>query len=263
MINLLLMFVMIAALGGMVFCGRHHRKDAKFQLLALTLLVIVIASGGLFMCSLSSMSLLGDNEYSKMQNARESKLQEAQGYVLANFIRNRFPQTREVLLIISDGATLSGSAMIDQLRNGNIGTLRMEMLHSRQLQNQSSGKLINPAMDRHAETQSIDAAIARHSDAEVVILYGVAPSGDSIRRLKVYQQPFSKRPKLIVCGLTNLNDWVSRQLRDGFFSALLVTDLTRVARHNEELPENLMEVFDSSYVLITPDNIKNFRRFFH
>ncbi len=263
MINLLLLFVMIAALCGMVFCGRQQRRDAKFQLLALSLLVVVIASGGLFMWSLSSMSLLGDNDYNKEQNAREIKLHESQGYVLANFIRNRFPQIKEILLIMPEGSTAANTGMIEQLRTGNIGTLRMEIIRNSQLNVQDSGKLINPAMERHAETQAIDAAIARHRDTQLVILYGVAPSGDSIRRLKVYQRPFSSRPKIIVCGLANLNDWAARQLRDGFFSALLVTDLTRIAQQNEELPDNLMKVFDSSYVLITPDNISRFRRFFH
>ena len=96
-----------------------------------------------------------------------------------------------------------------------------------------------------------------------IILYNLAPSGDSIRYLQVYDQPYDKRAKIIVIGLANLDAWAARQLRDGFFDAMVITDLTRASRSKELLPDNLMEAFDSCYVLINRNNLNRNRRYFH
>ena len=257
MINLLLMALMIAALLGMVFCNRQNRKNTKFQLIALSLLIIVIASGGMFMCRLSSLSMLGGSaEDTASEN--DKKLHAAQGYVVANFIRNSYSGKDQVLLIMPEGIAQRTAPLIEQLRNGNIGNLRIELIRQN-----NSDKLITPAADSRYETKAIDAAIARHSEAQTIIFCGLAPSGNTIRYLQVYDQPYNKRAKIIVLGLSNLNDWAARQLREGFFDALVITDLTRVSRSRERLPENLMEVFDSCYVLVTRDNLNRNRRYFH
>lgn len=258
MINLLLLALMIAALLGMVFCNRQQKKSSRFQIIALSLLVIVIASGGMFMCRLGSLTVLGMKDNSDPVSSNDKKLQAAQGYVVANFIRNSFPNQNQVLLIMPEGISHRSVPFIDELRNGNIGNLRVEVIR------QNTGdKLITPAADRRSESRAIDEAIARHRDAQTVILYNLAPSGDSIRYLQIYDQPYSKRAKIIVLGLSNLNDWAARQLREGFFNAMVITDLTRGSRSREHLPDNLMEVFDSCYVLITRDNLNRNRRYFH
>lgn len=258
MINLLLMALMIAALLGMVFCNRQNRKNTKFQLIALSLLVIVIASGGMFMCRLGTLSVLGLNETEDPESENDKKLRASQGFVVANFIRNSYAGKNQILLIMPEGISHRSGAFIDELRTGNAGNLRVELIRQN-----NSDKLITPAADKRNETNAVNAAIARHSDAEIIILYGLAPSGDSIRYLQVYDQPYDKRARIIVLGLTNLNDWAARQLREGFFDAMVITDLTRVSRSREALPENLMEVFDSCYVLVTRDTLNRNRRYFH
>ena len=188
MINLLLLVLMIAALLGMVFCNRRQKKNAKFQLIALSLLVIVIASGGMFMCRLGSLSVLGLKEDNDPISSNDKKLQAAQGYVVANFIRNSYPGKNQVLLVMPEGLSHKSVPFIDELRNGNIGNLRVEIIRQN-----NNDKLITPAADRRSATRAIDAAIARHSNAQTIILYNLAPSGDSIRYLQVYDQPYDKR----------------------------------------------------------------------
>ena len=41
MVNLLLLALMIAALLGMVFCNRQQKKNTRYQVIALSLLVLV------------------------------------------------------------------------------------------------------------------------------------------------------------------------------------------------------------------------------
>jgi len=124
-------------------------------------------------------------------------------------------------------------------------------------------KLITPAADRLAEAGSIDAAVAKHPDAKLVILAGISPSGESLKKLKLYSLPASRRPRLVIIGLSNLTGWVEKQLENGFFDALIVADLTKSALGITELPDNPLEVFNRYYVLITKDNLRRNRRFFH
>ena len=58
-LNILLVLLMVASLGGMLFCGKEHRNRPTLQLIALLLLVLVIVSGGMFMCRLGALSVLG------------------------------------------------------------------------------------------------------------------------------------------------------------------------------------------------------------
>ena len=258
MINLLLLALMIAALLGMVFCNRQQKRNIKFQIIALSLLVVVIASGGMFMCRLGTLSVLGMNENDNSASEKDKMLRASQGFVTANFIRNRYPQKNQVLLVMPENVVSRNAAFIEELRNGNIGNLRVELIR-----HNNNDKLITPAADSRAETRSIDAAIAKHPEAQTIILCGLTPSGSSIRYLQVYEQPFNKRAKIIVIGLSNLDTWAARQLRDGFFDALIITDLTKISQGNTALSDNLMEIFNSCYVLITKDNLNRNRRYFH
>lgn len=258
MINLLLLALMIAALLGMVFCNRQQKQNTKFQLIALSLLVIVIASGGMFMCRLGTLSVLGMNENDNSANENDKKLRASQGFVTANFIRNRYPQKNQVLLVLPESQVSRSASFIEQLRSGNIGNLRVELIRQN-----NNDKLITPVADNRAETRAIDAAIAKHPEAQTIILYGLTPSGGSIRYLKVYEQPYTERAKIIVIGLSNLDSWAVRQLRDGFFDALIITDLTKISQGKTVLSDNPMEVFNSCYVLISKENLNRNRRYFH
>lgn len=258
MVNLLLLALMIAALLGMVFCNRQQKKNTRYQVIALSLLVLVIASGGMFMCRLGTLSVLGLNGNDNPTNDNDKKLRAAQGFVTGNFIRNSYKSGKNILIIMPEGVAASAEPFINELRAGNIGTVRIELIRL-----DNSDNLITPAADHRAESRAIDAAIARHSDSDVIIFYGLAPSGASIRYLQVYEQPYEKRAKIIVLGLTNLNEWAARQIREGFFDAMIITDLTKASHSRTILPDNHMEVFDSCYVLITRSNLNRNRRYFH
>lgn len=259
MINLLLLIIMIAALCGMVFCNRKQRKDTRLQAVALGLLVVVIASGGMFMCRQDTLSMLGLNE-SGQQDEFEQKLRAAQGYVVANYIKSSYPGKRKVLLVAPEGYGAFGSALLRQMLETQVGALAQETLH---VAGSDNSKLITPAADRTRESQAIDQAIARHPDAKVVILLGVSPSGDSLRRLNIYRKNYSERPRMIIIGISNLNEWVAQQLSSGMWDALVVTDLTKTSLENNVLSENPIELFNSRYVLVTRDNLQRNRRFFH
>lgn len=260
MLNLLLMVLMIAALGGMVVCNRQHRKSTKFQGIALGLLVVVIASGGMFMCRLGTLSVLGLSDITN-DDSIDMKLRSAQGYVTANYIHNSLPAQSKILLISPQGNSVFDRALLEQLRDSGAKLVVQETLTQEEKDDPS--KLITPAADRIAEAGSIDAAVAKHPDAKLVILAGISPSGESLKKLKLYSLPASRRPRLVIIGLSNLTGWVEKQLENGFFDALIVADLTKSALGITELPDNPLEVFNRYYVLITKDNLRRNRRFFH
>ena len=261
MVNLLLMVLMIAALSGMVVCNRQHRKSTRYQSIALILLVVVIASGGMFMCRLGTLAVLGLSDTDGRDDTIDRKLRMAQGYVIANYIHNSLPASSKILLISPQGNSAFDQALLEQLHDSGAKLVVHEKLA--QEETAEPDKLITPAADRMAEAQSIDAAIERHKDAKLVILAGISPSGESLKRLKLYSMPASRRPRIVICGLSNLTGWVENQLERGIFDAMVVTDLTKTSMGISELPENPLEIFNRYYVLITKDNLRRNRRFFH
>lgn len=259
MINIVLMTLMIAALCGMVLCNRKHRKDFHFQVIALALLAVVIASGGIFMCRIDSNLLLGGPE-DIPQHELDDKLRAAQGYVVANYIRTTCRNSGKVLLISPADSSRMNMILLGELQTAGLGTLIHEKIVFPD--DRPGDKLINPVADRSAEVSCIDGAIAKHPDAHTVILAGISPSGASLQRLNIYKMSASRRPNIIVIGLNNLNDWAYRMLKEGFFSAIVFTDPVRILPSLENMPENPVAVFNSCYVLITKDNLERNRRFF-
>lgn len=260
-LNILLVLLMVAALVGMLICGKGRQSRPALQLIALLLLVLVIVSGGMFMCRLGALSVLGVQDDSDLHLQFEQKLREAQGYVLGNYIKNSFPDRKNVLLISRNSFHAFNAALGTQLNAAGISGLRTELL-SESPASPADDKLLTPGVEQRAEGSAIDAAIARHSNVEVVILVGVASSGDSVTRLKVYQQNEAVRPKIIVVGLNGLNEWFARQIENGVISAVVLPDFTKPFRYEGALPENPVEIFNDHYVLITPANLKRNRRFF-
>ena len=259
MISLILMTLMIAALIGMVICNRYHRKDMRFQIIALVLLTIVLACGGLFMCRLDTNTLLGvktDTDTDSLDN----KLRAAQGFVTANYIRTACGSNGKVLLISPDSALQLNHSLLAEFHKVGL----TQVVHENIIfpDNTPGDKLINPVADRAAETSSIDAAITRHRDARVVVIAGISPSGASLYKLNVYKLPSERRPRLIIIGLNNLTDWCARMIRDGFFDAVMAVDPTRSLPVADKIPDNPVELFGCCFVFITKDNLQRNMRFF-
>ena len=259
MISLVLMALMIAALVGMVFCNRRHRKDMRFQVIALVLLTIVIACGGLFMCRLDTNTLLGVDPEAE-NSELDSKLRAAQGFVVASYIRTLCGSNGKVLLISPASTIQLNQSLLSEFHNAGLGRLVHEKITFPD--NAPGDKLINPIADRAAEASSIDTAIERHRDASAVVIAGIAPSGASLQKLRAYSIPRDRRPRLIIIGLNNLTDWCARMIRDGYFDAVSAADPARNIPSADKIPENPVELFDCCYVLITKDNLHRYMRFF-
>lgn len=252
------MTIMIAALAGMVFCNRQRHKKTQYQVFALVLLLVVIISGGTFMYNIDTMAMFGlknEEQSEKLDHA----LSEAQGYVLANFIKNKYPAKCKVLLISQNGNSSFDQAFISNLCKNEVDNVIREQLSLQTVDD----KLITPPADRAAENRAIDQAIAKHTDCNIVVLAGISPSGESLYKLQVYRLPYDRRPALFVVGMTNLNSWAYNQLHNGFFEALVTANPAKTIPTFEALPENPIDVFSQYYVLITKDNLQRNQRFFH
>ena len=260
MISLLLTAVMIAALCGMVICNRKHRKGAHYQLIALGLLVVVIASGGMFMCCIDAFGMLGLSESGKNTPQDIHRQTRACGFVLGNYIHSNTVAGSKILLISSEKHSLLNTTIISRLAEFGMTNVVQEHLQLKSVHDEDN--LVNPTEDRMAESLSIDEAVARHPDAKFVVISGLSPSGEALRRLKTYKIPESRRPRLIIVGITRLNDWVYNQLENNYFDALIATDLTKNIP-NTESSDNLLEVFNNRFVLITRQNLVRNQRFFH
>jgi (p)ppGpp synthase/HD superfamily hydrolase len=120
MINLLLTSIMIAALCGMVFCNRKHKKGTYYQIAALILLVLVLISGGMFMCRLDSMGFFGLDKVDELRAANDQKYVESQAHVVASYIKNSRPGKKKVLLIVDKANNNLGGFVTSKLNDMNV-----------------------------------------------------------------------------------------------------------------------------------------------
>lgn len=260
-LNILLVLLMVASLGGMLFCGKGHRSRPALQLIALLLLVLVIVSGGLFMCRLGALSMLGVEDDPDRHVKYDQKLREAQGFVLGTYIKNAFPGKKNVLLISRNSFRAFNDALALELRNTGNFKMRTEILND-EFDTPAADKLLTPGAEQRAEGTAIDAAVAAHPEAEVILLVGISSYGDAATKLKVYKLRDAVRPKIIVVGINSLTEWFARQIENGVIAAVVLPDFTKPLRYDEALPENPVEVFNEHYVLIHPGNLRRNRRFF-
>ncbi|MBE6379884.1 MAG: hypothetical protein E7047_03035 [Lentisphaerae bacterium] len=258
MINILLTAVMIAALCGMVFCNRKQRKNSKYQLVALGLLVVVIASGGMFMCQSSALSFLGlgSSDHTVAENNR--KFNYSQGVVLGKYIKNNFPDNSRILLISPEGNVTFNDALQNEL--GSMQVEHMPLAVSDQGED-SDGTLITGGSANSAAPDSINTAINRRKNVDLVIAAGRVELKD-LKDLDMYGWSASRRPQLIVQGCTEPDEWLSEQIKLGYIRAVVVADPTKRIP-GESLPDDMQKVFDSRYVLIHKGNLDEHKAFFY
>lgn len=259
MVKILLMTVMIAALCGMVVCNRRQRKDSKYQIVALVLLVLVIASGGLFMCQTEALSIfgLGSTDHTAYENNR--KLSQSQGYVLGEYIAGNFSASSRILLISPDNNSAFNDALFERLSGHGMNRIERVELADKDSESDSEGNLITEYGVSASDPESVNAAINRHKNAKLVIIAEPVEL-DDIKALDMYN--WSNRPKLILLNCPTLNEWAMEQLQKGYFEAIITTDTTKRIT-GEKLPDDMNQVFDSRYVLIHKGNLEKHKVFFY
>ena len=259
MINLILTAVMIAALCGMVFCNRKHKKNAiRYQLMALGLLVVVIACGGMFMCRLDTLSMFGLDDHEELRTMNAQKFDEAKAHVVATYIKNNRPGKKKILLVADKSSNNFAGFLTSKLSDMNVANLVKETIAH---DSGDEDKMISETAATAAEVSSIDSAIDKHKDAAVIILAGISPSGKALESLKLFKPGFGKRPQVIVLGPTILSRWVYDRIENEQIEALILPDMTRMVP--VDLPENINEVFSCRYVLLNKNNLSRNKRFLH
>ena len=258
MVNLLLTSVMIAALCGMVFCNRKHKKGTYYQIAALILLVLVLISGGMFMCRLDSMGFFGLDNIDEQRAANDQKYVESKAHVISNYIKNNRPGKKKVLLIIDKANNNLGGFITSKLGDMNVKNVVKEVLvHA----SQENDEMISESGLAAAEAASIDEAWNKHKDAIRVIIAGFSPSGKALEEVKNFKTLQPGKVQVILVASGGLSRWMYEKIDDGVLEAVIVIDPALVPP--AELPENINEVFRSRYTLINKSNLERNKRFLH
>ena len=258
MLKLLLTAGMIAALCGMVICNRKPRKEIKYKIIALILLLLVLISGGLFMYlpALSEQTEVHKFTNSSITNSQE-RLTQAVTHVLAGNIKKNHSEKAKVLLIGKKSSENFSALLKNKLEENGISNFKFETINVIL----SDDSLILPVEEWTAEAGAIDDILERNSDCDVAVLTDINPAGESLRRLKFYKRPESKRPKFVIIGLENLNAWTRRMVEEGFFEALAVANSSPEV--DDQSTQSLQELFAGYYVLIDAENLRRNLRFFN
>jgi hypothetical protein len=102
----------------------------------------------------------------------------------------------------------------------------------------------------------MDALLAKHTDAAVVITNIGLPT--DARKMKYFKTPADKRAKLILLnsGFVDKFDFV-KHIKNGDISAIVVT--APKVKYDVKAPKDYDKAFDIRYVLVTKDNVEQFK----
>ena len=245
MINILLLLITIAGLGGMVFCNHKQKKGSKYQLIALGLLVLVLVSGGLFMHRIDTLSLLG-LQIEAAPEAIEHKFDDARALKTAEFIVQNSPAKGKVLIVVT-GKNRNYSASLHKYLEQKKFVPVLEMC-----QQSSSDVKVNAS--------EIEEALKKHKELRAVVFAGF---GEPVvlEKLSLYKLPLEERPLIIIAGEKNLTPALYEHMDKGLLNAAILVDMTKTTA--ARLPEDLNELFNCRYILIDKSNLENNKTFFN
>jgi hypothetical protein len=244
MINILLLLITIAGLGGMVFCNHKQKKGSKYQLIALGLLVLVLVSGGLFMRRIDTLSLLG-LKVDAVPEAIEHKFDDARALKTVEFIAKTSPAQGKVLVVVT-GRNRNYSASLHKYLELKKFTPNLEMV-------QQNGS------DVKTNAAEIENALTKHKNLRAVVFAGFNDPA-VLEKLSLYKLPLEKRPLIIIAGEKNLTPALYERMNDGLLNAAILVDMTKTAP--SKLPEDLNELFNCRYIFIDKSNLENNKIFF-
>lgn len=248
MLKLLLTAVMIAALCGMVICNRKPRKAARYKIIALLLLLLVLLSGGLFMYlpSLAEQNskdpefVSGDYQHKEMVAA------------LSGYIQKKYVLTSKIRLI----GQQFDSGFAEELKKSlaDIGIMDFESEFITVKFTEDS--LVLPVEEWAAEAQALDEALTRNLDADAVILMDNDYSTEPLRRLNFYKYSAAERPRLIIMGPIKLNAWSKRMLEEEFFDAVIEPDRKTETSAEADKTASKAEAATGTYTVINSGNLR-------
>jgi hypothetical protein len=247
--------VMFLAFVGMIYCARKQKIYANAQSMAVKLFIVVLA------CGITILTLtFASNETARLI-ANEMKFARAASFVMGEELAKKYPNAT-ALVVVDEYYEKSKrqKEMVEGLKegiNGKINIAAIDYVKVPPPEGMTNPEEIEmmPMMER-MRAEHFDELIKEHKDCNLVISLVGLPY--DVGEMEIWRMDESDRPKmaLLFADVHNLG----RAIWAGYLTAL--TYRPGVKFTEDPAPDDPREAYKKRYVILTKDNVKDFRELF-
>lgn len=246
MTTIVLVVIMLAALGGMIYCNKKQDVMPAAKVLAFLLMGVVVA------CGIYLVVSMGGSGSADSLRENEAKFYASQGYVVGKFIKDDLGGGKVVL--IADENYDKDTRMPDFIEAVKSGmgaeTVEVVTLDLPQPANQDQ-MMIEPISER-MKAADFDKVAKAQSDAKVLVSLIGLPR-DAVKMSLLRNAMGGKGPALVLLGYSEMPG-MANAIKAGAIAGV-VTVSPKAVFDEKAAPSNPEEAFAVRYVLVNKKNI--------
>lgn len=241
--------LMLAALGGMIFCSKKQKTNPAMQPIAFVLLVVVCVAGFFLM---KEMGVFGSSNNSLLSN--EMKFYASQGYK-AGKVLSQNHAGKKLLIITDPGFDTNENikGLVDQVKAG-FGSDNVVVDTIALPGNQGDSPM---PLFMMMKAKDFDAVVEKYKDAQVIIsTIGLPSDAGAMKFWKMKDRPALFLIGMPASGLTGLPE----ALANGAISGIIISSPN--AKYDVSAPSDMEKAFDIRYVVVDKSNFDQFKQYF-
>lgn len=239
--------MMILALVGMIACSKKQKTNPAMQPVAFVLFILVVI-GAIML--LKEMEIFGGTS-SLLQN--ELKFYYSQGSKVGQYL-GKTNGNKKVLFVTEPGFNENENlkGLVEAFKKGYgannvvVDTVTVP------------GAKVEEGMPLYMmmKAKDFDALLAKHADAQVVVTTIGLPT--DVGRMDFWKTPVEKRPVMFLLGMPNGQvEGLAGAIAKGDIAGVVISNPN--AQYDLKAPGDADKAFDIRYILVTKDNVEQYK----
>lgn len=240
--------MMLLGLIGMIVCSKKQRTNPAMQPVAFVLFIVVVIGAIMLM---TEMGVFGNSNSSLLSNERA--FYSSQGYKVGKFLAAE-NGGKKVLVLAEPGFEQNENIklLVDQFKDGygsdNVTVTTLDIKNN----NPEEGMPLYMMM----KAKDFDQVFEANPDAGIVVnLLGLP---EDARRMKYWSMDKAKRPLFFMIGdFSGMVRGLPNLIEKGDLAGIVIANPS--AKYDVKAPGNMEEAFNIRYVLVSKDNVKEYK----
>ena len=238
--------IMLIGLFGMIACSKKQRTNPNMQTFAVIIFVFVVIAGILLM---KDLGVFGVNNSKRFETERT--FYASRGFVAADYMKQLKPNGKLVLIAEPDYATNETTKrLIDAIKDGYGSNVVVDTLDI-----PAPKSDMDMPMSMRMRAKDFDKFFEKHSDAAAVISAIGLPE-DAVR-MKYWKSSKDKRPVFFLLYDSGMVSGISTLIKKGELAGIVIS--SPKANYEVSAPGDPKKAFDIRYVLVTKDNVDQYK----
>ena len=238
--------IMLIGLFGMIACSKKQRTNPSMQTVAVIIFVFVVIAGILLM---RDLGVFGVNNSKRFETERT--FYASRGFVAGDYLKTLKPNGKLVILAEPDYATNETvKRLVEAVKDGYGSNVVITSLDLPPVQNE-----MDMPMSMRMRAKDFDKFFEKHSDAAAVISAIGLPE-DAVR-MKYWKSSKDKRPVFFLLYDSGLVSGIGTLIKKGDIAGLVIS--SPKANYEASAPSDPKKAFDIRYILVTKDNVDQYK----